>query len=85
MSEQIQPEIVTETYLDADELASAQETTRSFVATAQPHDVLNVPVPQGGWDDGAAPAPAPAKPRAVRAISTHLSSLPLNPREIGRR
>jgi localization factor PodJL len=71
--------------LDADELANAQETTKSFVAEAQPHDALNVPVPPGGWDDAATPAPAPAKPRAVRAISTNLSSLPMNPREIGRR
>jgi localization factor PodJL len=71
--------------LDADELASAQQTARSFVAEAQPHDALNVPVPQGGWDDPVTVTPTPAKPRAVRAISTSLSSLPMNPLEIGRR
>jgi localization factor PodJL len=68
--------------LDADELASAQQTAKSFVAEAQPHDALNVPVPQGGWDDPATVTPAPAKHRAVRAVSTNLPNLPL---EIGRR
>lgn len=71
--------------LDADELASAQQTAKNFVAEAQPHDALNVPVPQGGWDDAATVTPTPAKPRAVRAISTNLSSLPMKPLEIGRR
>lgn len=66
-------------HLDVDELASARDTAKSFVAQAQPHEAINVPVPQGGWDDATSTVPQPAaKPRGTRAVSTSVSSLPLN-------
>ena len=65
--------------LDADELGSARDTAKSFVAEPQPHEATHVPVPQGGWDDATSTTPQPAKPRAAaRPISANVSSLPLN-------
>ena len=66
--------------LDADELGSARDTAKSFVAEPQPHDAINVPVPQGGWDDATTTtAPQPAKQtRPARAISAKITGLPLN-------
>jgi localization factor PodJL len=65
-------------HLDADELASARDTVKSFVPEPQPQSAINVPVPHGGWDDATTTAPSPAKPRGGRAISANVSSLPLN-------
>jgi localization factor PodJL len=65
-------------HLDADELGSARETAKSFVPDPQPQDALNVPVPQGGWDDATSTAPQPAKPRTARPVSASVSSLPMN-------
>jgi localization factor PodJL len=64
--------------LDADELASARDTAKSFVPEPQPQSAINVPVPHGGWDDATTAAPQPAKPRGGRAVSANVSSLPLN-------
>ncbi|MDO8875036.1 MAG: hypothetical protein Q8M24_19320 [Pseudolabrys sp.] len=66
-------------HLDADELASARETARSFAPDTQPSAAIIVPVPQGGWDDATSNAPQPAaKPRGTRAVSAGISNLPLN-------
>jgi localization factor PodJL len=65
-------------HLDADELASARDTAKSFVPEPQPQSTINVPVPQGGWDDATTAAPQPTKPRGGRAISANVSGLPLN-------
>ena len=65
-------------HLDADELASARDTAKSFVPEPQPQSALNVPVPQGGWDDATTAAPQSAKPRGGRAVSANASGLPLN-------
>ena len=75
-------------HLDADELASARDSVKSFVPEPQPQQALTVPVPQGGWDDAATAAPQQAKPRGARAISAdipRLSSLPANTIDAGRR
>jgi localization factor PodJL len=66
-------------HLDAQELASARDTARSFVAEPQPNEANNVPVPQGGWDDATTNAPQPAgKPRGTRAVSASVAPLPMN-------
>lgn len=75
-------------HLDADELAGARDSVKSFVPEPQPPQAITVPVPQGGWDDAATAAPQAAKPRGARAISSdipRLSSLPANTFESGRR
>jgi localization factor PodJL len=76
-------------HLDADELAGARDSVKSFVPEPQPPQAITVPVPQGGWDDAATTAaPQQAKPRGARAISAdipRLSSLPANTFDAGRR
>jgi localization factor PodJL len=50
--------------LDAQALAGAQSAVKGFVAETQPDSAINVPAPQGGWDN-ASTAPAHAKPRTA--------------------
>jgi localization factor PodJL len=50
--------------LDAQALAGAQSAVKGFVAETQPDSAINVPAPQGGWDN-ASTAPAHVKPRTA--------------------
>jgi localization factor PodJL len=66
-------------HLEAPELGAARDAAKSFTAEPQPHEAVNVPVPQGGWDDATTATPQPAKPRSTaRPVSASVSSLPLN-------
>jgi localization factor PodJL len=57
--------------LEADELETAENAVKSFVAERQPDDAVSVPAPSGGWDSvTSAPSPAPrAKPRTAGPLS----------------
>lgn len=65
--------------LDADELGSARDTAKSFAAEPQPRDAIDVPVPQGGWDEATTTSPQPSKQaRPARALSANAVNMPLN-------
>jgi localization factor PodJL len=57
-------------HLDADELATAENDVKNFVAERQPQEAITVPEPTGGWDGvtGAAP-PLRAKSRTAPPLS----------------
>jgi localization factor PodJL len=50
--------------LDAQALASTQLAVKGFIAETQPDSAINVPTPQGGWDN-ASTVPAHVKPRTA--------------------
>jgi localization factor PodJL len=68
-------------HMDADELAAAMESVKSFVAERQPDEAVAVPVPAGGWDS-AATTPPPAPVRARPSVAGPLS---LGSFEVGKR
>jgi localization factor PodJL len=67
-------------HMDADELAAAMESVKSFVAERQPDEAVAVPVPAGGWDSAATTPPAP-----VRARPSVAGPLSLGSFEVGKR
>jgi localization factor PodJL len=70
-------------HMDADELAAAMESVKSFVAERQSDEAIAVPVPAGGWDSAATtPPPAPAPMRAKPSVAGPLS---LGSFEVGKR
>jgi localization factor PodJL len=67
--------------MDADELAAAMQSVKSFVAERQPDEAVTVPVPAGGWDSAATtPPPAPVRTRPSVAGPLSLGSF-----EVGKR
>ncbi|MDO9411610.1 MAG: hypothetical protein Q7T81_03415 [Pseudolabrys sp.] len=66
-------------HLDAQEMGAARETAKTFVPEAQAPDAINVPVPQGGWDDATTTSQQP-KPRSTstRAVSASVANAPIN-------
>jgi localization factor PodJL len=55
------------TQLDAQTLAGAQQTVKSYAAQPQPAEATTIPEPRGGWDR-TTPA-SPEKPRAGAPLS----------------
>jgi localization factor PodJL len=56
-------------HLDAQALAAAQKTVKSFAPTAQPQDANVVAEPPGGWDRTTAGPPAHVKSRPARPLA----------------
>jgi localization factor PodJL len=56
-------------HLDAQALAAAQQTVKSFAPTAQPQDANVVAEPPGGWDRTTAGPPAHVKSRPARPLA----------------
>ncbi|MCF8478572.1 MAG: hypothetical protein K9G60_16210 [Pseudolabrys sp.] len=77
-------------HLDADALATVQQTVSRFAAEPQPHVAITVPAPRGGWDEASPAAPTSrgktnksnAESHARQAVS---ANMPLNVSEIARR